>query len=717
MFSKRSILPVCKTFLPKSGSFCRQTIYKTCYLLFVACALGIPAFQGMAQSQDFVKNRRLDNLLVKELHSMINIYGRASNEENVLQKELSIENVGKAFWALLRAPSKESAFNVLDMWRVDELEDYDVPILACHSELINMLFPVSDLLIGNKGTVVRMDLLAEKFLKNNRIIQIIVSNLISRAIFSIMHVQPAPMREPLCCYVKKKMHMLETECRHSNSLRQLTWLERYLNNVEGPVYENFTSIFNPKTREALGVLSLGDLTECFDMYLDSCLDYNEADICSYIESAKKQKLRGCTASTMAERTAKGLSYSSTENPAGLSNSSFLGEKAHTYAIPNDVHARNTFQQKRSVFSGRLSKSLDSSRASSSSSSGGPNYVNTCQSTDSSEHFYSNSCYATSPITEYLQPRSKEGLPNPHAPLHCTASRNSSHTYEEIDDKLGHFSNQIRHSPDPLPINNPRKGVFKKIASLFSFSSNPKKAAPTTKPDLAKERMQRQKKMKVYVPEQNFCSNAGASKKEHRQQAQKHSTHFSPTRTAGFLAPASPSLKKAPSAGSPGLDRKATGLHSSANSSRAPRIESLPRTPNGFCMPSFSSIGLDKEEEIMRGKAGPHACKKAYASHWGLSEAPPVPRDSPRKKGAVTLTPPPARTPLPLQKIYEESCTSSESTSLEGIGESTQLKQKLQGLAEPSSFKIIIPEEETIAISSNDQPVQKKKLYRNSYVIE
>ncbi|KAI5161939.1 hypothetical protein NEAUS03_1844 [Nematocida ausubeli] len=226
------------------------------------------------------KPRPLDNLLVKDLHRVISyeveeVGSRSRNSPTVTTAKKTLEH-------MLHATDKSEISRILNFPKILSVEDYPASRIRSHADLINKLFRVSALFIGSQSRKVRRDIAADDCLKTNICLQLIVSNLIARQIFTVLKITPLTDEMQIELYINQKIEQTNTVNLSALPSTQEAQNQRGRSPKFFTVYDELQGLCCGRIRQAFSNLSICELTHYIDKYLDICDEYNGQEFCDYI---------------------------------------------------------------------------------------------------------------------------------------------------------------------------------------------------------------------------------------------------------------------------------------------------------------------------------------------------------------------------------------------------------------------------------------------------
>ncbi|KAI5136352.1 hypothetical protein NEAUS07_1596 [Nematocida ausubeli] len=226
------------------------------------------------------KSRPLDNLLVKDLHRVISYEVEEVGSRS--RSSPTVTTAKKALEYMLRATDKSEISRILNFPKILSVEDYPVYRIRSHADLINKLFRVSELFIGSQSRKLRRDIAADDCLKTNICLQLIVSNLIARQIFTVLKITPLADEMQIEFYINQKIEQTNTVNLSALSSTQEAQNQRGQNRKFFTVYDELQGLCCGRIRQAFSNLSICELTHYIDKYLDICDEYNGQEFCDYI---------------------------------------------------------------------------------------------------------------------------------------------------------------------------------------------------------------------------------------------------------------------------------------------------------------------------------------------------------------------------------------------------------------------------------------------------
>ncbi|EIJ88328.1 hypothetical protein NEPAR06_1650 [Nematocida parisii] len=224
--------------------------------------------------------RPLDNLLVRDLHKVIILEEQIKKKPHNMDK--SIIGARRTLELLLKVNTQSEILRILTVINIIDENIYPIENIKTHADLINRLFGVAEVLMGNNKEHIRKDIAVDISQATNICLQIIVSNLIARHIFTILQIFPQRDTHLIDHYIFQSINQQSSGMiNHSfNSRREKTAEDCILNFTT--VYDELEVICCRRIRKAFSNLSLYELTQYVDQYLTIFHRYSGQEFCDYI---------------------------------------------------------------------------------------------------------------------------------------------------------------------------------------------------------------------------------------------------------------------------------------------------------------------------------------------------------------------------------------------------------------------------------------------------
>ncbi|KAI5165664.1 hypothetical protein NEIRO03_1283 [Nematocida sp. AWRm78] len=224
--------------------------------------------------------RPLDNLLVKDLHKVIILEDQIKKKPHNM--DMGITGARRTLELLLKGNTQSEILRILTVINIIDENIYPIENIKTHTDLINRLFGIAEVLMGNNKEQIRKDIAVDISQTTNICLQVIVSNLIARHIFTILQIIPQRDTHLIDHYIFQSIKQQSSSMiNHSfNSRRKKTGEDSILNFTT--VYDELEVICCRRIRKAFSNLSLYELTQYVDQYLTMCHRYSGQEFCDYI---------------------------------------------------------------------------------------------------------------------------------------------------------------------------------------------------------------------------------------------------------------------------------------------------------------------------------------------------------------------------------------------------------------------------------------------------